>query len=235
MGAAVKLAFLSDIHANGLALEAVLNDLPAVDAIICSGDIVGYYPDVNEVCEMVRSRAMHVVRGNHDAYVCGGLTPAPEHRQAYRVDWTREHLDAVNFRWLASLPLELNFLFDGLQIKVRHASPWDEESYLYPDSPDLARIELEADQLLCLGHTHHPLLRQADLGWLLNPGSVGQPRDWNPAASYAIFDTITRMADFRRVAYDVAAFQQRLRGLGWEEPTIGILGRTRQQKAAPST
>lgn len=229
----MKLAFLSDIHGNYPALAAVLNDMPAVDAVICSGDVVGYYPDVNQVCDAVRGAKMHVVRGNHDAYVCGGLTPAPEHRQAYRVDWTREHLSAENFKWLASLPLEMNFVFDGLRIKVRHASPWDEESYLYPDSPELADIRLEHDQMLCLGHTHHPLRTEVGAGVLLNPGSVGQPRDWNPGASYAVVDTLTRAVEFRRVAYPVQDFQLRLRELGWEEPSIQILSRTRQQKAVP--
>lgn len=229
----MKIAFLSDIHANLAALKAVLSDMPPVDATICSGDVVGYYPDVNEVCELVRSHAFHVVRGNHDAYVSGGLSPAVEHRQAYRVDWTRKHLGVENFRWLASLPHELGFLFDGLTIKVRHASPWDEESYLYPDSPELSQIKLDTDQLLCLGHTHHPLFTQLGLGWLLNPGSVGQPRDWNPKASYVLFDTKTRTADFRRVAYDVVAFQQRLHKLGWEESSIQILGRTRSQQISP--
>ena len=228
----MKLAFLSDIHGNYPALEAVLKDLPAVDSIICSGDIVGYYPDVNEVCNAVRGIKMHVVRGNHDAYVCGGMAPAPEHRQTYRVDWTREQLSSDNFKWLASLPLEMDFLFDGLRIKVRHASPWDEESYLYPDSPQLADIKLEHDQMLCLGHTHHPLCSAAGAGMLLNPGSVGQPRDWNPDASYAVFDTMSRAMEFRRVTYRVHDFQQRLRELGWEDSSINILSRTRQQREA---
>jgi putative phosphoesterase len=223
----VKVAVLSDIHANLPALQAVLEDLPPVDARVVCGDLVGYYPDADPVCDLLRGLDAHVIRGNHDAYVIGALAPAAEHAAAYKTAWTQAHLSAPNRRWLEGLPVELGFRWDGLKVSVRHASPWDEESYLYADSPRLAEVVLQHDEMLLLGHTHHPMQVAAGAGRILNPGSVGQPRDWNPLASYAVLDTRARTAQLRRVAYDVGAFQARLRALGWDAALIDILGRKR--------
>jgi putative phosphoesterase len=221
----LKVAVLADIHANLPALEAVLEDLPPVDARVICGDIVGYYPDADPVCDLLRGLDAHVIRGNHDAYVIGALAPAPEYAAAYKTDWTRAHLSAVNLRWLAGLPVELSFRWDDLKVTARHASPWDEESYLYADSPRLAEVVLQRGEMLLLGHTHHPMQVAAGEGRILNPGSVGQPRDWNPLASYAVLDTRERTAQLRRVAYDVGAFQARLKALGWDATLIDILSR----------
>jgi diadenosine tetraphosphatase ApaH/serine/threonine PP2A family protein phosphatase len=157
--------------------------------------------------------------------VTGALTPAAEKAQAYKVEWTRANLGQKNLSWLASLPFEMNFLLDGLKIKVRHASPWDEETYLYPDSPRLADVQPRPDEWLLFGHTHRPLALPTGGGLILNPGSVGQPRDWNPLASYALIDTSTRQAAIRRVEYNVQVFQRRLKELGWESSLIDILSR----------
>jgi predicted phosphodiesterase len=168
-----------------------------------------------------------VVRGNHDAYVVGHRQPDPNQASAYRTEWTRSQLSDSHRRWLAALPVELRFAWDGLSVIVRHASPWDEETYLYADSPALAQLDVQANELLVLGHTHRPMLVQAGDGRLLNPGSVGQPRDWNPKASYALVETGTKHVEVRRVSYDVAGFQARLEALGWNRELIDILGRQR--------
>lgn len=221
----MKIAIVSDIHGNLPALQAVLDDMPAVDVLVCCGDVVGYYPDVNEVCTQLRETNAFVIRGNHDAYVIGELYPNPTKSMAYRVDWTRSQLSDFNLRWLRVLPLELRFRWGNLSLIVRHASPWDEETYVYADSPCLAKIALNKEEILVLGHTHHPMLVQAGKGMLINPGSVGQPRDWNPQASYVILETVTKSAEIRRVAYNVCAFQKRLESLGWDRTTIEILSR----------
>jgi putative phosphoesterase len=225
MGAVVKVAVLSDIHGNLPALQSVLADMPSVDTVVCCGDLVGYYPDAEQVCNAMRDLDAYIVRGNHEGYVAGALTPANDKIQAYKVEWTRTNLSQKNLSWLASLPVEKNLSLDGIKIKVRHASPWDEETYLYPDSARLSEIHLTQDEWLWVGHTHRPLSIQVGDGMLLNPGSVGQPRDWNPLASYAIFDTVTRQAVIRRVVYNVRAFQNRLKELGWESSLIEILSR----------
>ncbi len=221
------IGLISDIHANLAALEAVLNDMPRTDLLLCCGDVVGYYAQPNETCERLRASGALCVRGNHDAYVIGALEPNPDRREAYRTDWTREQLTPANYAWLEQLPTERNFEFEGLSIRLRHASPWDEETYLYPDSPRLKEIRLVQNELLLVGHTHHPLAREAGDGMVVNPGSVGQPRDWNPRASYALLRLPSKSFDIRRVSYSVASVRKNLEDLGWDKKIIRILDRSR--------
>jgi len=223
----MKIGLLADIHGNQPALEAVLNDSCQVDVWFCMGDVVGYYPDVNEVCASLLKIHAQVIRGNHDAYVVGELLPDSQRKVLYRTDWTREHLRPEYLRWLASLPVEINFSFGPKHIRVRHASPWDEETYLYPDSPHVGRIQLMHDEYYLFGHTHHQMTIMVEEGWAINPGSVGQPRDHMPGACYAIFDVESGSVDHHRVRYDVAAYQRRLAELDWPEPTTSILSRSR--------
>jgi putative phosphoesterase len=201
--------------------------MPPVDVLVCAGDVIGYYPYSNEVCERIRGIEAAVVRGNHDAYVTGLLPPDPAKIGAYRTDWIRERLDESHLRWLKSLPIEMHFQWGPGRLCIRHASPWDEETYLYPDSPHLDRVRLQAGEILLLGHTHRPLVRACGDGLLVNPGSVGQPRDWNPMAAYALLDTETGSVTLRRVPYDVAGLQRELTQMNWEAGTIEILSRSR--------
>lgn len=226
----VKIALLADIHANLPALTAVLDDMPNVDSIVCLGDVVGYYADPNEVCALLRKLKVATIRGNHDAYVVGELIPHPSRVAAYRTAWTREVLAPEHLAWLQSLPSSMDFRWDRLLVQLRHATPWDEEGYLYPDSEKLQQVKLGANQMLALGHTHWPMLRLCGEGFVVNPGSVGQPRDCNPLAAYAILDTISGNVDLHRVRYDVDGLQQRLHKLGWDPATVAILSRTSRDR-----
>jgi len=223
----VKLGLIADIHGNKPALEGVLESAPPVDFWICMGDVVGYYPDVNEVCKILMDLNAVVVRGNHDAYVIGRLHADTGKMEVYRTAWTRERLTQEYYRWLRTLPVEINVSLGQKQLIVRHASPWDEETYLYPDSPLLSKIQLKRDCYFLCGHTHHPLVRAAGEGYIVNPGSVGQPRDHNPKASYAILSVDDGIVEQRRAAYDVASYQRYLSDLGWPDVTRDILSRSR--------
>ena len=224
----MRVALISDIHANLQALEAVLNDMPAVDRTICCGDLVDYYDQPNEVCALVRDRGIACIRGNHDAYVVGALAPKEENRQAYRTDWTRDVLDTSHLRWIEGLGTEMHVEASGRSLRIRHASPWDEETYLRADAPvTLARLEIDRDETLVVGHTHRPLHLAVSNGWLVNPGSVGQPRDYDPRACYAVLDLGTGTVEHRRVEYDVAAVQQRLEGRDWDPDIVSMLSRTK--------
>ena len=223
----MKLGLIADIHGNKPALEGVLESAPSVDHWICMGDVVGYYPDVNEVCNILIGLNATVVRGNHDAYVMGQLPADSGKMELYRTAWTREHLRREYCRWLSALPVEVNLCLGSKKLRVRHASPWDEETYLYPDSPLLSKIQLKRDSYFLCGHTHHPLVTAAGQGYIVNPGSVGQPRDYNPGASYAIFGVEDGIVEHRRAPYDVAAYQRYLLDLGWPDATRDILSRSR--------
>jgi putative phosphoesterase len=229
----MRLGIISDVHANLDALQAVLDDMPPVDEIWCCGDIVEYYDRPNEVCALLRDRRIRCIRGNHDAYTIGELAPAAEHRAAFRTDWTRSVLTETHRRWLESLELEMRLEAGARRLWMRHANPWDEERYLFADADGLlARLEVGADTTLIVGHTHRPLHVRVSEGWLVNPGSVGQPRDYDPRASYAVVDVEAGEVAHRRAAYDVAAMQRRLESMDWDPQIVNILSRTPPVEAA---
>ena len=224
----MKIGLISDIHANVTALEAVLFELKKdCDVILCAGDMVGYYTEPNEVCQMMRNNEIICVSGNHDDYVLGTLQTSLDKRAAYKTDWTIENLSLENIEWLRSLPKERHLEFDNIKIWLRHANPWDDETYLYPDSAEIDKISLDCADYLVVGHSHHPLFKSVKGGFLVNPGSVGQPRDWNPKASFAILSTAPRQVNFYRARYDVDGLQKKLRELAWPESSISILSRER--------
>jgi predicted phosphodiesterase len=223
----MRLAVISDVHGNLPALEAVLADVGSVDAIVCCGDLVGYYPDVAQVVARVRGLGVFAVRGNHELMAMGAVPIPPERAGYYRIAEARRALPAGSLAWLAGLPPSLELACDGLTVVVRHASPWDEATYLHPDAPALRDIALAEGRWLLLGHTHYPMRVRAGRGFVANPGSVGQPRDWNPKAAYAVLDTARGTWEQRRVAYDHRGYQRRLEELGLEPRAIGLLGRER--------
>jgi putative phosphoesterase len=222
----MRIGLISDIHANLAALEAVLDALCDADQILCAGDIVGYYDQPNEVCSRLREIGAPTIRGNHDAYVTGALQPDPVRSLQYQNAWTRSVLTPENLAWLESLPVQRDLRFEEATVTLRHASPWDELTYLYPDSPRLNDLELRQDQILVMGHTHYPLAREIGGGMLINPGSVGQPRDRDPRASCALLKLPGRNVSLRRVDYDFVAVQERLRQRGWDPGMVAILSRT---------
>jgi predicted phosphodiesterase len=222
----VVLAIVSDLHGNLPALEAVLADLGTVDALVCCGDLVGYYPDAAEVVDRMRALGARSVRGNHELLVTGAREVPPGRAGYYGVAAARRALSPEQLGWLAALPPELTLAGGGVSLTVRHASPWDEETYLYPDS-DLAAVVLPEGRWLVLGHTHYPMLRRVEGGVVANPGSVGQPRDWDPRPAYARLDTGTGRWEQRRVAYDHRAYQARLAKLGVDPRAVALLGRER--------
>jgi diadenosine tetraphosphatase ApaH/serine/threonine PP2A family protein phosphatase len=227
----MRIAVLSDIHSNLAALEAVLGDLPTVHEAWILGDIVGYGPQPNEVIRTLQALGARSVLGNHDGAAVGTVDPDafnPDARRA--IEWTAEVIDANARSYLASLP---EVRRDG-QLTAVHGSPRD-PIWEYIFTEDIAAQNLGAfETTLCLfGHTHFPIIYAADedevvplastpdvpieVGGrraLVNPGSVGQPRDGNPAASYLILDTDDGNIQFRRVRYDIERTQRLMRDVG---------------------
>ena len=219
----MKVAIISDIHSNLPALESVLADARQFDVTVCCGDVVGYYSNPNEVVELIRDHGIATIRGNHDAFAIGVITPDGNRDHFYRVTWTRSELRSENLSWLRCLPMEIRLRWDSCTLLLRHASPWDETTYLYPDSPRLSEIQLDARNVLAVGHTHRPFVRPVGNGLLVNPGSVGQPRGENLLPTYGVLDVETQTFEHRRVHYDVATYQNYLKGLGWDEKAVGML------------
>lgn len=227
----MRLAVLSDIHSNLAALRAVRDDLPAVDEVWVLGDIVGYGPQPNEVVVTLQEMGARSVLGNHDAAAIGTLDSSwfnPDAASA--IHWTAGVIDDNARAYMATLP---EVRTDGALTAV-HGSPRD-PMWEYITGPNVAAENLSAfGTTLCLhGHTHVPVVFRAEDGRmiavpstpedpvsvhsgrsLVNPGSVGQPRDGNPAASYLVLDTDADVVEFRRVAYDIATTQQAMRHAG---------------------
>ncbi|HEX4743437.1 MAG TPA: metallophosphoesterase family protein [Candidatus Limnocylindria bacterium] len=224
----MRVALLSDVHANLVALEAVLSEAGAVDAIWVMGDTVGYGPDPADVIALLRERGAVMVAGNHDLAVATGQGLDVFNAVARDAAMThREWLSAADRDFLGGLP-QIGHP-DG--VTLVHGSLRDPVwEYVWDSRSALASLVLAESELSCNGHTHVPAVFELDgqhvrgtLGRgtvalrgraLVNPGSVGQPRDRDPRSAWAILDTEGRTVEFMRTAYDVAETQRRIRDRG---------------------
>jgi len=225
------LYIISDIHANLPAFQAVLNEIPAGSDIICLGDMVGYYTEPNEVCDLLRTRNIFCILGNHDMYVTQLIPYNKDRDSLYRTSWTVNTLTDENMGWLRKLPASIIIHVGHEDSKIKtvvshHGDFNNPEKYIYPDTEFNCEI-FGTHTLGLLGNTHHPMIRHDATNYLLNPGSVGQPRDWNPAASFAVVDLINADIHIHRVKYDVQAYQEKLKLQGLEPQAIEILSRVR--------
>ncbi len=195
----MQVGVISDVHGNKVALEAVLGDMPDVDALVCAGDIVGYNPWHAACVETVKERSIPTVSGNHDRAVAGDGSFGFNSMAGAGVRHAREQLSDDQLAWLAALP-ETRRLFDG-RVRVVHGHPENPDRYTYPAEFDPALLGEE--EVLILGHTHVQHHERYADGVVVNPGSVGQPRDGDPRAAYALLDLDTLAVTEHRVEYDV--------------------------------
>ncbi len=224
----MRLAVLSDIHANRHALESVWADLETQepDAVVCLGDLVGYGAHPNEVVAFIREREVPTVIGNYDDGVgfdrddCGCVykDPADDARGKESLQWTRAHVTAGHKAYLRELPFQIRREMAGLRVLFVHGSPRKINEYLYEDRPasvfeNVARAA--AGDVLFFGHTHLPYQKQVGATLFVNTGSVGKPKDGDPRAGYVLVEFRGRpRVEFRRVPYDVAAAAQAVRAAG---------------------
>jgi predicted phosphodiesterase len=227
---------LSDVHANLTALRAALAACQGRwDEAVCLGDLVGYGPDPNEVVDQIRPMVRAIVRGNHDKAVCNLADPDdfnPVARGA--VDWTRKQLRPENLAYLANLPAGPIHV-DGLTLV--HGAVHDEDEYVFVPEQALEGLLAVRGPLTFFGHTHlqggflyrgskvetialklprkdtaFSVLRlEKGTRYMLNPGSIGQPRDGDVRTAFAIEDSNQSLVEFWRVPYDISAVQERLR------------------------
>jgi predicted phosphodiesterase len=237
-GAIMRLGIFSDVHANLEALQAVLREYEKtqIDRYICLGDIVGYGANPNECCQIVRNLTDLVVLGNHDAACSGRMSTEWFNSTARAAVEEHQHmLDVAHMSWLARLPYRIE-LVDML---LCHGSPYEQEEFPYildeTDVEAIARHVPARQPLIFVGHTHRgttfifreqPALRIwedtretihifPDNRYVFNVGSVGQPRDGDWRASYAIFDTEARTFELRRTEYDVDKASEKIERLGF--------------------
>jgi predicted phosphodiesterase len=240
----MRILVLSDLHANGTALDAVLDAARGQwELSVCLGDVVGYGPDPNEVTTRLRELGTKTIRGNHDKAVTG-LMPTDDFNPVAKaaVDWTRAQITPEHLTWLAALPRG-PLATDGLVLV--HGAFQDEDEYVFTPAQALEGLLDSTAAVTFFGHTHHQggfayqdsqlevlqirprasesfaALRIDDSRrYLLNPGSIGQPRDGDARAAFAIADLEHQTVEFWRVPYDVAAVQERMRAARLPEPLV---------------
>lgn len=226
----MRIIVLSDIHANLIALKAVLEVAGAADAFWCLGDVVGYGPHPNECVELVRNLPNLVcLAGNHDVAAAGKISFSRFNPEASALlSWTQDHLTQESLRWLRTLP-ETHAWGDWF---LAHGSPvnpiWE---YVMDRRSALAAFQANPAPFILVGHTHQALMytsQRVDMfpearypyldeaiplqpRMVINPGSVGQPRDRDPRASFLVLDTEEETLSFSRVEYDIPAVQEAMR------------------------
>jgi predicted phosphodiesterase len=241
----LRYLLLSDAHSNLEALEACLHLAKGnYEQVLCLGDLVGYGPDPNAVAEKIKSLASIIIRGNHDK-ACSGHPVAADFNPLARLatEWTRKELTPEHLGFLRSLPAGPVQL-DGFQIV--HGSPLDEDDYILGPGEAFPLLRSPESQTVCFGHTHHqggfmispqghfqsirlplkedglsftlPLENQGR--YLVNPGSVGQPRDGDWRAAFAIFDTDQRAVEYFRASYNLPKTQKKMRKAGLPQMLI---------------
>jgi putative phosphoesterase len=212
----MQVGLISDVHGNLVALEAVLAEMPPVDELLCAGDVVGYNPWPAECVDELRRREVPTVMGNHDAAVADE-TPFRFNSMARAgVEYAIERLSDEQLEWLAGLPEE-RLECDG-RVKLVHGHPDDPERYTrytYPE--EFSPRMLDEEGVLVLGHTHVQGVERFGDGIVVNPGSVGQPRDGDPRAAYAVIDLDAMIVETHRVAYDIEAVREAVAAAGLPE------------------
>ena len=230
----MRYGFISDIHGNLEAFEAVLDALKEeqIDTFWCLGDVVGYGANPNECLEQVWGLTSDVIAGNHDFAAVGKVDLTYFNRNAAEAAlWTMQNLTRDGRHYLSNLPFHLR----QDDIMAVHATPSAPEKWGYILSLPQAEIEFPAlpdDISVCfVGHTHDPVIFFEDNGkcgvvpdmqcrlkpdfrYIINVGSVGQPRDGDPRAAYCIYDTETSIVEIKRIIYDVEAAQKKIRKAG---------------------
>lgn len=225
----MKLAFISDIHANYEALNGLRDVLDAADRIICLGDVVGYYCQVNEVIDFLRDAKALCILGNHDDFLLRGFPADVNPAVRFGIEMADRIITPQNRAWLESLPLVWGGRLDGRAVLLAHGSPWDPIShYLYADSPLLDQLNAFAFDAIAFGQTHRLLLDANQRPHRINPGSIGQPRDMITQSSVIMLDTTTMIYQEIRRSFDPAPVIElaRARGAGdWIDKYLSGVGR----------
>lgn len=200
------IGLISDVHSNSVALKAVLEELDelGVKIILHAGDIVGYNPYPDETIELFKKKKIVSILGNHDrAFMTGDASYLNSYASA-AIEWTRNTASRDSLNYIKRLKDKLTIDAKGERIVLIHESPKKFPEYIFPEdvTPDL--LSNISGDVLVLGHTHKPFIMDyGTRGLVVNPGSVGQPRDGNPDASFAVLDTVTRKIKLKRTKYDI--------------------------------
>lgn len=203
----MRTAIISDVHANLAALNAVLGEIDSmgISNIISAGDVVGYYPFPNEVIQLFKQRAVVGIAGNHDRAVLRTRISSMNPIAGQAAQWTARELSETSRDYLANLPPRTHLTIGGKLVGLYHGSPRDDVEYVFEEEAEPELLRLSGSRLLVLGHTHVPFVHRSNEGTIVNPGSVGQPRDGDPRACFMVYDSTKDDFTIRRTEYDIEA------------------------------
>jgi putative phosphoesterase len=199
-----RIAVVSDVHSNLPALEAVLEEIVrrGLKRVLCAGDSIGYYTFPNEVLDLLRGRRVESIAGNHEMAAMGADVAWFNAPAGEAIQWTMERLTEANWGYLHGLPRRLHLDIGGKRVAIIHGSPYDDDEYVYPHVAHRGLLEAADADILILGHTHVPMTRVYPEGIIVNPGSVGQPRDRDPRAALGILEPDEMAFEVVRIPYD---------------------------------
>ena len=209
----MRLGIISDIHGNAPALRAVLDEMrDQVDECVFLGDLVGYYSFAEECIALALHELEVGVLGNHDEmflHCSREQSPPPRdytERFGSALERTLNARDSKTLGLIGSWPLTRTLEIDGTSILMCHGAPWDPlQARVYPDFQDWEKFRDLTQEIILLGHTHYPMVRHWNGKLIVNPGSVGQPRDRAGGACYAVLDASRKEVSLRRVSYDFSS------------------------------
>ncbi|MCB0407879.1 MAG: metallophosphoesterase family protein [Bdellovibrionales bacterium] len=206
----MKVALISDIHGNSEALSPVLEQVKRlnISKIIVSGDLVGYYYNVDLVLEMLNAWDCYFVGGNHEVmlkkWIDGFEREKILTKYGSSLSLATKKLSKEQINWLVNLPHRLEVDLDGRKALICHGTPNNVDEYVYPDSSieDWEKFQESGFDITIYGHTHYPIVRKVGNGLVVNPGSVGQTRDRKPGACWALWETQSHTIKLMRTTYD---------------------------------
>jgi len=228
-----RIAVLADIHANADALEAVLHhaDAEGASELVVLGDVIGYYYQPLRVLELLDPWEKRVIRGNHEDLLGKWLEGDADVRESLRKRYGRgfalceETLPSAATAWLMRLPHPEFSVMADRRVGFCHGHPNDIDAYVYPNLVDrlIRDEETTRADVLWLGHTHYPMLERVASTRVWNPGSVGQPRDRDPRAAYAMLNLDTGSLTAHRVEYNIVTTQRQMATANLPDVLIGRL------------
>jgi len=225
----MKIVLISDIHANAFYFKALLESIKKekVDKIICLGDLVGYYNEPNEVINLCRDNNITCIQGNHEEYILETLKYRKDKESIYNIEEHKRILSTENRIFIEQLPKELVIKYKNLSMYCVHALPNNSVKYLYNPN-EISDEYIRNHDFYCSGHTHIPYVQYKKGTCLINPGSVGQPRDYTTLPSYVLVDMKSRDVIIKKIEVDVESYIKFLKEEKIHKELIDILIRKKK-------
>lgn len=220
----MKIAIISDIHSNFFYFKKVILEIEKlnIDKIYCLGDMIGYYDEPNKVIELAMNKNIICIKGNHEKYLLGEIDYNNKNKDIYRIENQRRILSKQNLNFLKDLPDFVEEEISNKKFYLTHSLPSDTTSYIR-SIHDLDNINLKNYDYYCFGHTHIPLISFHYGMCILNPGSIGQPRDYTQNPSFIIINIEKQRCELYKIDIEISSYIARLKKLNYPESLIKIL------------